>query len=255
MSEQIPSEKTVTTTSSAPARGEQIRVRLSQLRKSRKHGMLGVPEIAGLVASGVMLLAVIVSYFYFLTPARARLKTIQAERAQLQDRIRRAQEGVDLDASPQSTVDDINLSLERFEREALLQRSQGRMDLYGQLNETMRKHNLRNTAGPVYIALDALGTGASATAAAKSGNARWQSLYPGIGISVTVEGPYANLRRFLREIEANRQFLIINAVELEGVTEGDAQAGAALVSLHLDMATYFQRVTTVTEASPATQTR
>lgn len=237
MSENAPQEKNA----AAAARGQQIRVRLNQLRRSRQHGMFGVPEIVGLAASGVMLLAVIFSYFYFLTPARARLKTAQAEGSKLQDRVRRAQEGVDLDASPQSTVDEINQSLAKFENEALMQRSQGRMDLYGQLNEMMRKHALRNTAGPVYTSLEQLGPNAPASAAAKSGNARWQSLYPGIGIAVTVEGPYANIRRFLREIEASRQFLIINAVELEGVTEGDSQTGAALVSLRLDMATYFQR--------------
>jgi Tfp pilus assembly protein PilO len=129
------------------------------------------------------------------------------------------------------------------------------MDLYGQLNETMRKHTLRNTAGPVYTALDQLVPGASATAAAKSGNARWQSLYPGIGIAVTVEGPYANLRRFLREIEGSRQFIVINAIELEGVTEGDAVTGAALVSLRLDMATYFQRDQIAQEALSTSETR
>lgn len=247
MSENTPLEKTT------PARGEQIRVRINQLRKSRQHGMLGVPEIIGLAASGVMLLAVVFSYFYFLAPARARLKTTQAEGAKLQDRVRLAQKGVDLDASPQSTVDDINQSLERFENEALAQRSQGRMDLYGQLNEMMRKHTLRNTAGPVYTSLEQLGPNAPATT--KSGNARYQSLYPGIGIAVTVEGTYTNIRRFLREVEASRQFIIINAVELEGVTEGDSQTGAALVSLHLDMATYFRRANATTEISTTTESR
>ena len=68
---------------------------------------------------------------------------------------------------------------------------------------------------------------------------------------MTVEGPYQNLRRFVRDIEANRQFVIINSVELERATEtnapppveGDPAGGTvgALVSLRLEMATYFQR--------------
>ncbi len=224
----------------APARREQIRVRFDNLRRSRQQGMFGIPEIAGLAASGVMLLAVLFSYFYFLVPARAREKATQADRARLQERVRLAQEGVDVKASPRATVDEINLSLETFERQTLLQSVQGRMELYGQLNELMRRHSLRNTAGPVYAPLEPIGTTA-ATGASKAGNARWQSLYPGVSIAVTVEGQYANLRRFLREIEVSKQFIIVNAVELEGVTETDSATGATLVSLRLDMATYFQR--------------
>ncbi|MBV9211189.1 MAG: hypothetical protein JOZ52_11195 [Acidobacteria bacterium] len=252
MSEQQPpvsNEKSVT------IRREQLRARVAQLRQSRQHGMLGVPEIIGLAASGVMLLAVVFAYFYFLTPAQARLAAVQQERTRLQERINMAKQGIDPNASTQSSVDEINQSLEEFESKALMQRAEGRMDLYGQLNAMIRKHSLRNTAGPVYTALDALGSPGAPTTAAKTGSARWQSLYPGIGIAVTVEGPYANLRRFLREVEASKQFIIINAVELEGVSDANSQTGAALVSLHLDMATYFRRGSGATELTPTAETR
>ncbi|MEP6911406.1 MAG: hypothetical protein ABI923_01555, partial [bacterium] len=68
---------------------------------------------------------------------------------------------------------------------------------------------------------------------------------------LTVDGQYQNLRRFVRDLETNKQFVIINSVELERATEtdggsavaGDPAAGArsSLVSLRLEMATYFQR--------------
>ncbi len=87
-----------------------------------------------------------------------------------------------------------------------------------------------------------------------------QSTFPGIGVTLTVEGGYANLRRFVRDVEADRQFVVINTVELEGVTDTDApppvappdgtdpnavaaptSARGTLVSLRLDMAAYFRR--------------
>jgi hypothetical protein len=109
-----------------------------------------------------------------------------------------------------------------------------------------------------------------ATATAdKQSSAKWQSIYPGIAVSVTVEGPYQNVRHFVRDIETSRQFLIINAVELESLTQSGASqespaariapapgrtgkpappaiaapAGGrgTMVSLRLYMATYFQR--------------
>ena len=234
----------------ASVRSVEIRARARQLRDSRKYAMLGVPEIVGLICSGIMLIAVAASYFYFLTPARARLKSIQDESERLRARISAAQQGVDINASPQATVDEIAQSLERFERENLLQSNQGRMALYTQLNEMLRRHKLRNTAGPVYAALDPLGGPGAPATAARAGNARWQTLYPGIGIAVTVEGPYSNLRRFLTEVETNRHFFVINSVELEGAADADSKVGAALVSLRVDMATYFQRENAAPDATP-----
>lgn len=235
--------------------GEHIRARVKTIRASRKYAMLGVPEIAGLVASGVILLAVIASYFYFLTPAQSRLKALQSESEKLQTKINTAQQGVDLNASPQASVDEINQSLVKFENEALLVRSQGRLDLYSTLNEMLRRHKLRNTAGPVYATLDPLGGPGAPATAARAGNAKWQSLYPGITISVTVEGGYADLRRFLREVESSKHFIVINAVELEGVSDANSQEGAALVSLRLDMSTYFQRENVSRDAVSTTEVR
>ncbi|PYS68884.1 MAG: hypothetical protein DMF69_18745, partial [Acidobacteria bacterium] len=116
----------------------------------------------------------------------------------------------------------------------------------------------------------------------KQTTAKWQSIYPGIAVTVTVEGLYPNITHFVRDIETSRQFLIINGIELEGVKQSAATqdqpltttqleptrsvrnpkssttgvtapqteiAGGrgGLVSLRLDMATYFQRP----EAKPA----
>ena len=142
--------------------------------------------------------------------------------------------------------------------------------MYSVLNNLIKSNGLRNTAGPSYSPLDPVGTKSQAQptiTAEKQSNAKWQSIYPGIAVSVTVEGPYQNVRHFVRDIEVSRQFLIINAVELERVTQSGATpdqpltsplappsgprgstptrppAGTSgtLVSLRLDLATYFQR--------------
>lgn len=233
----------------------QIRASVQRFRDSWKFGMLGAPEIVGFVASGVILLAVVASYFYFLTPAQARLRSVQAENERLRTRISTAQQGVDVNASPQATVDEIRQSLDDFESGALLGRSQGHLDLYANLNEMLQRHKLRNTAGPVYSTLEPLGGRGAPATAAQAGNARWQSLYPGISISVTVEGPYADLRRFLSDVESSKHFIVINAVEFEGVTDANSQTGASLVSLRLDMSTYFQRENVSMDATSRTDSQ
>jgi len=245
----------------APARREQIRIRLDQLKRSRRRKALGVAEIAGLAGAALMLVLAFISYFYFLAPAHSRLESLQRDRDRLQAQLRVAQEGYQHNADTKSMVETINTSLQTFENDHLVGRGNGRMALYAELNQLIRRNGLRNTAGPSYSVLAPLGTKSQQQSAStdRQGNAKWQSVFPGIGVSVTVEGPYQNLRHFLREIETSRQFLIINSVELESATESNAlpageggtpQAGhRAPVSLRLVMATYFQRGATDTSPS------
>jgi Tfp pilus assembly protein PilO len=238
-------------------RVQEVRTRVRKLLHSRQRSMLGIPEIVGLAASAVMLLAVVFAYFYFLIPANSRLKGLTNERARLQQTLRESKVNVDTSKDKQATIEQINQSLADFENQRLAQRNEGRMALYDELNNLIRRNSLRNTSGPTYVTLEALGANAksSASNATRAANAKWQSVFPGIGVSVTVEGQYQNLRRFVRDIEASNQFIVISAVELQGVTDGSgpgltpeglpAPARPTLVSLRLDMATYFRR-----EAAP-----
>jgi Tfp pilus assembly protein PilO len=245
----------------APGR-ERIRARLTRIHKARRRGVLGIAEIAGLCAAGLMLLAVLVGYFYFSVPAQSRLASLLLERDRLQQQLRASQEDFHRDQDTKATVQKITTSLQDFETVHLAARGGGRMLLYEQLNQLMKKNGLRNTSGPTYTALEPLGSRSAEQAAAVAANSavtKWQSVYPGIAVNVTVEGQYQNLRHFVRDIESSREFIVINAVELERATESNVQAsglgteksGNGLVSLRLDLATYFQRVDRSNEQAPA----
>jgi tRNA U38,U39,U40 pseudouridine synthase TruA len=245
-----------------PARRQQIRLRVEKLRQSRQRSILGVAEVAGLAGSAVMLLAVIFVYLYFYSPAESRLTTAQFERNRLQQKLSTLQKDIDVQGSTQDSIDKISESLEKFESNKLIGRDAGRITLYNVLIQLIRSNKLRNTSGPVYNYLEAKGT---QTNAARTVNSKWQSLYPGIGVTVTIEGQYANLRHFVRDIEASNQFIIVNAVELERASDAETSTASAtipgaprntLVSLRLDMAAYFRRDAggEVTE-QPASETR
>jgi len=222
-------------------------MKLQRIRKSRRSGMFGVAEIVALGGSVLILFTVLISYVYFLVPARSNLQERQLERSRLQNQLRSSRDLMLKEQDTQSTVDKIAESLNDFEDNRLPNRNQGRMSLYDELNQLIRKNGLRNTSGPSYTPLESLES-KKRTTESKSASAKWQSVYPGIGVSLTVEGSYQNLRRFIRSLEASKQFIIINAIELERATqtniaESDSTSGArsSLVSLRLDMATYFQR--------------
>jgi Tfp pilus assembly protein PilO len=236
-------------TAKLAAGGAKIRARLIQIRKTRRQGALGLAEIIGLSVAGLTVLLVLVGYFYFLVPSQSRLKSQMLERDRLQKQIRVSEAELTSRMDTKAAVEKITESLDNFEKVRLIERGGGRMLLYEDLNQLISKNGLRNTAGPSYTSLESLGAKsatAAAAAASNSGTTKWQSVYPGIAVNVTVEGQYQNVRHFIRDIESGKQFIIINAVELERATESsselaDSSKGNGLVSLRMDLAVYFQK--------------
>lgn len=232
----------------ARPRRERIRARVDKLRQARQRSVIGVAEIIGLAASAVMLLAVVFVYLSFYTPSGARLYAAQVDRERQRQKLSELQKTVDMRVSTEDNISVINESLDKFENGRLTTRSEGRISLYNTLIELIRNNKLRNTSGPVYNYLESKTAAQQQAASARTVSSKWQSLYPGIAVTVTVEGQYANLRHFVRDIESSNQFIIINAVELERASDAGLAVSAetpaprtTLVSLRLDMAAYFRR--------------
>jgi Tfp pilus assembly protein PilO len=230
-----------------PTRRDEIRMKLQRIRKSRKSGMFGVAEIIALGGSVVILLTVLISYVYFFIPAQSHLRERQLERSRLQNQLLSSENLIRKERDTQSIVEKITQSLDNFEDNRLPNHNQGRMGLYDELNQLIHKNGLRNTSGPSYTQLETVNS-KKTTTGSKSASAKWQTVYPGISVSLTVEGSYQNLRRFIRSLEVSKQFIIVNAIELERATQTNTAETASasgprgsLVSLRLDMATYFQR--------------
>jgi Tfp pilus assembly protein PilO len=221
--------------------------RVSQFFESRRGKMFGVAEVAAVAGSCFVLALVLLSYLYFLVPARSRVASLNVELKQVQTNLQTLNGVVNQEQTTKQTVDQVTGSLEKFESENLMRPDQGRMDLYEELNQLIVKNNLRNTSGPTYTPLDPSGTKSTS---GKSVTTKWQSFYPGIAVMVTVEGQYQDVRRFIRDLERSRQFVVINEVELQRASQNNAPASAdeggsgsrgSVVSLQLNMATYFQR--------------
>ena len=253
----------------------QLSVSVGKIKTSAAFNVIGLPELIGLVGAALIAFTVVFAYFYFYLPANSHLTSIQLERTSLQTQVSGAHTQVEENESTRDTVSRINASLEDFETNWLPAQSSGRLSLYTVLNNLIKSDGLRNTAGPNYSDLEVVGTKQQVqpgVTAEKQSTQKWQSIYPGIAVTVTVEGPYQNIRHFVRDVETSRQFLIINAIELEGVKQSGAtadQSAAAtpaappknskrgagapaplpeiaggrggLVSLRMDLATYFQR--------------
>src|ERR1044072_8500562 len=225
--------------------------RFSEFLRSRRGKMFGIVEVVALAGSCFVLVLVLLSYLYFLVPARSRIASLNADRKQLQTNLHTLDNVVNKEQNTKDQVDRVAASLAKFETAHLMQQDQGRLDLYEELNRLIVKNGVRNTSGPTYTPLDPTGT---KSASGKSLTTKWQSFYPGIAVMVTVEGQYQDVRRFIRDVERSKQFVVINEVELQRANENSAPTSAedggggsgsgtraSLVSLQLNMTTYFQR--------------
>lgn len=221
--------------------------RVTQFLHSRRGKMFGLAEVAALGGSCLILALVLLSNLYFLVPARSRVSSLTQDRKQLEANLQTLKGVVNTERSTQQNVDRVAASLSTFETENLPRPDQGRLDLYEELNQLIIKNGLKNTAGPTYTTLDPAGT---KSLSGKSVTTKWQSFYPGVAVLVTVEGQYENLRRFINDLERSKQFVVINEVELQRATQNNAPTSAdesgagtrnSLVSLQLNLSTYFKR--------------
>jgi Tfp pilus assembly protein PilO len=227
----------------------QIRARLAHRRATRPAGAIRLPELLALSVAILLLLAAACAYFFLLVPERARLVALENERAQLQAKLRTSTEGVERNESTQASVGKIVTSLNDFETTVLVAREpQTTTAVIEELNDKTRRHSLAR-AQFSFSHLDEFVPGqtnaqrSSSTrgnAAANNASQR-ESVFPTIDISLTIEGQYGNLRRFIRDIEQSRRFIVINGIQLEGVSDTGSAARASLVSLRLDMSAHFRR--------------
>lgn len=261
------------------ARGAALRTRLDSFRATRRRGAIGLPEFAALGIAALLLLTTVLAYLFLLVPQYSRAQSLEAEGEGLKRMLASQQTNIGAGKDTAARVSEILTSLDNFEVEHLGQSSSGTKTVIEELNRLIGKNGLRISGGINFTQLQETTPGAEESptrtrrqsSGEQSAQRIVQSIYPGIGVALTVEGTYPNLRRFIRDIEADRQFVVVNAVELEGVTDSNtadqlapaaAAAGGpltpgvpqpqqpaltqtpsrgALVSLRLDMAAYFRR--------------
>ncbi len=199
--------------------------------------MIGVPEVVGAAFAVLLFAFAAVSYFYLLVPARTQHAELIDERTRSQALLNSSSDGADgagQAASPAEIID----SLRRFEAEHLPAQTEGQTRLIVELNEIVRRNNVRNPKLD-FTTLEAIDAAGGSNVVRRSEAAQLQAVYPGIGVQLSVEGDYQNLRRLIRDIESSTQFVVVNGIEFEDVTT-QSGTGGSVVGLQLNLATYFR---------------
>ena len=255
-------------------------------------GMWGQPELITVGLAMLALLTVVLIYIFLVIPANNELQRNRAERDRLERDLISAQSKYGGISDAQTHVSKLMESVDDFESRYLPIAASGRASLYQRINGLILGHGLVNTTGPDYAPLEIADQADGVQTDEESGRAKFKSLFPGVYVTMTVEGSYHNLRRFIREVETGNDFVIVSAVELEpSDAEGKDQpstpvqqpgqpntlgpnnpttmapfggAGAPparrrgkmhgeIVSLRLEMAAYFRRQNIVPQVEQPTE--
>lgn len=178
-------------------------------------GMWGPAEIGAVAAGSLVIIAALTVYFFLTLPAQREIERNRATRDRLEQDLASAREKYGSITSTETQVAKLISSVTEFENQFLPVASTGRTSLYQRLNGLIASHGLVNTSGPDYAALEIADQGDNNQTDQERGRAKYRSLFPGAYVTMTLEGSYSNLRRFIREIETANDFVVISAVELE----------------------------------------
>lgn len=194
---------------------DEIRINPSNRPQKVYRGMWGPAEI-GVVGAGMLaLVASILLYVFVLVPSNNELEQDRVERERLEAELLAANAKYGDITNTEAHVAKLVASIDDFESRFLPFPNNGKTALYQRLNGLIAGYGLVNTTGPDYSPLEIADISRPGGNNNETGRAKFRSLFPGVYVTVTLEGPYQNLRRFIREIETSNEFVIISSVELE----------------------------------------
>jgi Tfp pilus assembly protein PilO len=189
-------------------------------QRTVKSGMFGVPELIAVGLGVLSLLVVGAFYLFWVVPVNADVKRHKVFRDELETQLKDEKVKLGNFTTSKDRVEELLNSVDFFERNYLPVAETGRTALYQRINTLISAYGLVNTTGPDFSPLDTVTAKQSQQNEKEKGRNKFQSLFPGVYVSMTLEGPYQNLRRFMRELESSGQFVIISTVELEAAEGG-----------------------------------
>ena len=193
------------------------------LGRLRLSALEGVALVATVIFTGI----VVFNYLNSTQPLRSKLSQLRTKEKTLQNEfIDKTAKKKGLDEQLENK-DKILDSLESFEAR-LHSRKTGITAIIDEVNQIAKAHHVK--AGDITFRTDApeplLGEpkpgatpGTTPTPAPITRRDKLPIVYEGLGIDTTVEGDYADLRRFISTLEHSRNFVIISAVTLQSVDE------------------------------------
>lgn len=214
---------------------------------------LSVGEAIAILLAVVVLVFAIAQYFSSLSPEQDRLRAIEAElEAQQRSIIANAKPPGTEEASPEDQAKVALETLESFTGLHLRPFTSGRITLIKGINALAKKNNVTLTSGIDMGASRAAADAETDQASETGGTTRRKkaddllNAFPSVEFRFTVFGQYANVRTFINDVEREKQFVVINSLNLTNQEARTASRrsrggeGSSGIMLTIEMSAYFQ---------------
>lgn len=230
----------------------QVRQRVSRInaRPSRAFASpfgLSKRELIAAILALLFFFAMVIYYFTSLKPAKQNLALLESKlEVQKQTMLERAQLSAAGEATTKDEAQEALNTLETFRTSYLKPRSQGRIALLNDINALAKKSGVQLTSG-----IDLTYEQQVENEQEDSANRRRKveealNVFPKETVQFSVFGQYPNLRSFIKELEGNKQFIVLDSINLTSTEEaqiGRRSRGAAVgagIALTIEMSVYFQ---------------
>ncbi|HET9528709.1 MAG TPA: GspMb/PilO family protein, partial [Blastocatellia bacterium] len=141
------------------------------------------------------------------------------------------------------TIQEALESLETFKGQHLKNRSQGIITLFKDINSIAGKNSVKLTSG-ISMRDETIGAGGQSGPGSRDSRSLLDQ-FSSVKMDFTVAGQYQNLRDFISDLERNKQFIIIDSIQLLSVDDiggggGGRRAQSAGIALSIGLTAYFQ---------------
>jgi hypothetical protein len=215
---------------------------------------LNLGEAIAVLLGAAFLVWAAAYYFLSLKPEQDRLRAIESElEAQQRSIIAIAKPAGQETSEGEDPAKTALETLETFKGTYLKPFSSGRIALIKEINALAKKNNVTLTSGIDMGASAGEPEGDQATekksASKRKNTEELLNAFPSVTFRFTVFGQYPNLRTFISEVEREKQFVVINSVNLTNQEAravgkrsrgGEGTAGTAGIMLTIEMSAYYQ---------------
>lgn len=179
-------------------------------------GMWGTTELVTVGLAMLAILTTILLFVLLVLPAQRELDNNRAKRQELDKQLATANSRYGNITTTEERVGELIRSVDDFETRFLSAETNGKAALYQQINGLISAYGLTNTTGPDYAVLEISDPNRTTQQSEEQkGRSKAISIYPGMYVTMTLDGSYQSLRRFIREIETSNQFVVISAIQIE----------------------------------------
>lgn len=209
-------------------------------RRSKPFGLSAVEIVAALLTIAFFIV-VLGYYFTTLKPEQDRLARVEKQLEQQQAVI--ITRKLPNETTQRDIVREALDSLESFKGQHLKKRNQGIITLFKEINAVAAKNGVKLSSG---ISMrDEMTRGAVQDESRSKSAEAILNQFASVRMDFTVAGQYQNLRSFISELERNKQFIIIDSIQLLSVEEiagggGPRRSQVSGIAVSIEFTAYFQ---------------